>query len=43
MKHLGKHIGLKLGVPIEDGPIAKAEEEHTVENAMAFVSLFAGL
>jgi len=44
MARLGKHIGLKIGVPMaaEEKP-AEPVEEHTVEDAMRFVSMFTGV
>jgi hypothetical protein len=42
MKKLGKHIGLKLGISVEES-FAKPEEEHTVEQGFEFAALFAGL
>lgn len=44
MARLGQHIGLKIGVPMaaEEKP-AEPVEEHTVDDALAFCSLFNGL
>ncbi len=45
MARLGKHIALKMGVPVEDngmnGP--DLEKEHSLEDGLAFVTLFQGI
>lgn len=42
---IGKHICLRAGVPIKDEDIVSGdpEEEHTVDDAMAFIAQFQGL
>jgi len=44
LSRLGKHISLKIGVPLSvEEKTKEPEEEHTVEDALAFCSLFNGL
>jgi protein gp37 len=44
VERLEKHIGLKIGVPVRNEEVREEPaEEHTVEDAMRFVSLFAGV
>jgi len=42
LARLNKHISLKIGIPMKDADAATdtADEEHTVEDALAFCSLF---
>ncbi len=43
--HIGKHICLRAGVPVKDEDIVSGgpEEEHTVDDALAFIAQFQGL
>jgi len=45
LARIGRHICLKAGVPVGEGEAGNAEpeEEHTVEEGMAFAALFAGI
>lgn len=42
---IGKHICLRAGVPISESEAGNAEpdEEHSVEDALAFIAQFQGL
>jgi len=42
---IGRHICLKAGVPVGegDGGSAEPEDEHTVDDAIAFIAQFQGL
>lgn len=42
MANLGRHVGLKVGVPVGEGGGVEPKEEHTVDDAMAFVAAFTG-
>ncbi len=43
LSRINKHIGIKIGIPIKDESIDIPEEEHSVDDALAFISAFQGL